>query len=361
MKTLHAATLTLFSLLLTGTGCGRATLDVREWPVAQGASEARAEVYALTAGDAARALDEIRRSLDGVEPTLLSGRDAGALGLLNRRAAVDYFAPEDRDLYRCVLLALDYAKASEGAFDPTVGALLAVYERAGATGRIPTPQEIEAALPAVGWEKVAVADEAQALRFRRPGMKLDLGGVAKGFALDVAARSFARPGCLGGLLTLGGNAYAWGEHPGGQGWPVRVPDPRDRSRALLTVRTSNRGVAVSGQADPRSPAVELVPRLLLDPSTGGPAASDLIAAVGIADSGADADALSTALLVSGSTRGTELLRKMRQVEAILVVRGSRDRPFVLASASLRDRLELSPELAEETGGSIRYLLPPNRP
>jgi thiamine biosynthesis lipoprotein len=351
----------ILALALAGAGCGRPTVDVREWRLAGVAAEARAEVYARTADGARGTLDEIEASLKGLEESLLSGRDAGALGRLNRRAAEDYYSPEDRDLYRCVLLALDYGKASGGAFDPTVGALLDLYERTASTGRIPTQAEIDATLPAVGWPKVAVADEPRALRFRRPGMKLDLGGVARGFALDVAARTFARPGCIGGLLSIGGNAYAWGEHPGGKGWPVPLPDPRDPGRTLLTVRVANRGVAVSGQTDDLAPVPDLVAGLILDPSTGGPVATDLIAAVAIADSGADADALATALLVAGSTRGAQLLRKMRQVEAILVVRGDRGDPHILASASLRDRLEPGPALAEESAGPVRFLLPPDAP
>lgn len=344
-------------LVLLVVGCGRPTVETREWPLASAGRTASADVYARTADDAARALDEIAASLATLEQSLLAGRDEGALGQLNRLAAEEYYSPEDRDLYRCVLLALDYGKASEGAFDPTVGPLLALYERTAAEGRIPTAAEIEATLPAVGWPKVAVADEPRALRFRWPGMQLDLGGVAKGFALDVAARTFARPGCLGGLISIGGNSYAWGEHPDGPDWPVELPDPRDPGRPLLTVRVANRGVAVSGQADPLSPAS----RWILDPFTGAPVSTDLIAAVAVANSGADADALATALLVSGSSRGAALLRKMRQVEAVLVVEDGRGEPYLLASASLRDRLELSPALAEETAGRVRYLLPPDRP
>jgi thiamine biosynthesis lipoprotein len=192
-------------------------------------------------------------------------------------------------------------------------------------------------------------------------MKVDLGGVAKGFALDLAARVFARPGCLGGMIAIGGNAYAWGEHPGGEGWPVTLPDPRDGSRNLLTLRLANRGVAVSGVAGPFLEVPAMPSRLVLDPETGNPAATDLIAAVAVADTGADADALATALLVSGSARGAALLRKMRQVEAVLLVQGASGEAHLLASASLRGRLEPSPELASETGGRVRYLLPPDSP
>jgi thiamine biosynthesis lipoprotein ApbE len=129
----------------------------------------------------------------------------------------------------------------------------------------------------------------------------------------------------------------------------------------VTIRAANRGLAVSGHADPGELAPDPGSRWILDPSTGLPAATDLIAAVAVADSGADADALATALLVAGSARGTELLRKMRQVEAVLIVRGERGEARILASASLRGRLEPSPTLIDETGGQVRFLLPPDAP
>jgi thiamine biosynthesis lipoprotein len=254
-------------------------------------------------------------------------------------------------LYRCTLLALDYAKASGGAFDPTVGALLNIYD-AHAPAK-PPARTLELALGRVGWQHVAVASEARSIRFRRPGMKLDLGGVAKGFALDTAGRAFTLSGNLAGLLQIGGNFYAWEAPPGEESWNVPLPDPRSPDRSLLNLRLSNRGVAVSGHGPPDAGG-----RLILDPSTGLPAAGDLLAAVAIADSAADADALSTALFVMGSMRGAELLGRMNRAEALLLVSGEGGSAYILASVSLQGRVDLSPALMEETGGDIRYLLPP---
>jgi thiamine biosynthesis lipoprotein len=350
----------LFVLSSFLAACWNPTCEEVSWGAKGGDVPASVRVCARTEGDASKALEEMRRQIETAEENMLSGPDAGALGELNRGAAEGYFTVEDRDLYRCVLLALDYAKASEGAFDPTVGPLLKLYRRVDAAVRPPRSDEIEGALAAVGWAKVAVADEARAVRFRRPAMFLDLGGVAKGFALDTAARAFARPGSLGGLLRFGNDFYAWGESPDGAGWNVALPDPRDPERTLIRVRTSNRGVAVSGHPAPGTSGPSRRERVVLDPGTGLPAATDLIAAVAIADSAADADALSTALFVSGSMRGAALLERMRRSEAVLVVRGDGQSPHLVASVSLRGRIELSPELSAETGGRVRYLLPPDK-
>ena len=93
--------------------------------------------------------------------------------------------------------------------------------------------------------------------------------------------------------------------------------------------------------------------MVLDPRSGRPAASDVIVAVAIADSVADAIAVSRALLVGGSGRAGALLSKTRRVEALLLV-GSESRPYFIASASLRGRLEL----AGDAAGDLRFLLPP---
>jgi thiamine biosynthesis lipoprotein len=326
--------------------CWEPTEREARWSALGGRGEVRVEIRAVTERDAEAVLEDMQEAFSTIETNMLSGRDAGELGRLNRAAAEEYWPVEDRDLYRCLLLALDYAKASKGAFDPTVGGLMDLYQMTATT---PAPSEIEPLLDAVGWQYVAVAEEARSFRFRRPGLSLDLGGVAKGFALDAAARAFARPGSLGGLLQMGGNFYTWGHAAGKQEWTVGLPDPRKPQRVLLEVRLANRGIAISG----RGPG-----RLVLDPGTGLPAAGDLIAAVGIADSAADADALSTALYVSGSLGGADLLSRMKRTEAVLLVEEEKGACYLLASASLRGRLTPSAELLDECDGDIRYLLPP---
>jgi thiamine biosynthesis lipoprotein len=342
----------LMAMGLLCAACWEPTAREFRWELLDGREEARVELYTSSEKDADTALGEIRRAVAAIEANMLSGRDSGSLGLLNRGAADKYTPVEDRDLYRCTLLALDYARASDGAFDPTVGALLNLYDAHSPAQ--PPARALELALERVGWQQVSVADEARSIRFRRPGMHLDLGGVAKGFALDAAARAFTRPGNLAGLLRIGGNFYAWGEPPGEESWSVALPDPRSPGRSLLTIQLANRGVAVTGHRQP-GPGE----RLVLDPATGLPAAGDLLAAVAVADSAGDADALSTALFVSGSMRGAELLGKMNRAEAVLLVAGEGGSAYLLASVSLRGRLVPSPELMAETEGDIRYLLPPS--
>ena len=329
-------------------GCAEPVVVERDWTAMD--QPAHAQVYMVSEADAEAALDEMQNAIERFEALLDADGEDSELRRLNREASGGYYEVRSDDLYRCLRLALDYAKLSHGAFDPTIGPLSRLYSRQSM--RLPTPTEIDLTLERVGWDRVVAAPEARSFHFRRDRMELDLGGLTKGFALDVAARVFARPGSRGGLLRLGNNIYAWREPPGGESWTVELPDPRSPGRLLGRVRTANRGIAISGHPESGRPRI-------WDARTGRPSASNLLAAVALADSAAEADALSTALFVAGSTRGADLLARTRRTEAILVVHGDGS-PYVLVSTSLTGLFELSPELEREVDGRVRYLLPPSR-
>lgn len=335
--------------LLALLGCAEPVHESASWTGPEGLP-ATVDVFMTTEPDAKLALREAREAIERIDALMGHRQTDGELARLNRQASEGYYEVQDADLYRCLLLAFDYAKASRGAFDPTVGVLAPLYRAADGGLRSPGPEELAADLELVGWEQVTVAPEARAVRFRRPGMRVDLGGVAKGFALDAAARTLTRPGSRAASLRLGGNFYAWNSPPGQEAWALPIPDPRHPERLLLTVQVANRGVSVSGQVSGSR-------GLVLDPQSGRPVAGDVLAAVAIADSAADADALSTALVASGYHRAADLLGRMRHVEAVLLLRGE-TAPRVLASGTLTDRLEISADLDRETEGNVRYLLPP---
>ncbi len=296
------------------------------------------ERFEEAVADARKAIDTVARKLDFRSPD-------SELARLNRRAPDEYYTIQDIDLYRAVQLALDYAQASRGAFDPTVGRLGRLYEDGD-----PGESAVAAALEDVGWEWVVLVREAHAVRFRRPGIEIDLGGLSKGYALQVASRVLAKSGSYAGLFVLGGNAYAWNAPPDAEYWSVPLEDPRRPGRTLLRLRIANRGVAIAGQG--RAGA-----ETLFDPGTGRAVDGDVILAIGTGHTAGDADAFATALAASSYQAATDLLGRMRKVEAALLVRDGEEL-YLLASASLRGRLELGPEFDIEIDGDVRYLLPP---
>ena len=340
----------LTACVLGAAGCREPVSADREWTTH--GRTLRAEVWMAGAEDVQAALESIHESVDGALALLDPSAADSALGRMNRAAENDYYTVESSDLGRAIRLALDYAQFTKGAFDPTVAPLERLYERG--TGRVPTPGEIELVLARVGWDKIAVAPEAHAFRFLQPGMQLDLGAVSSGFALDVASRVFARPGSRAGLLRLEPGILAWGSPPGLAEWSVEVVDPRQPDRTLLELLVAHRGLGSVGNRVIDGGAASLI----LDPRSGRPATSDVLAAVAVADSVADACALAEAVFVLGSHQAGDLLKKMIRAEAVLLVAGN-GAPVLLASASLEGKLRPSPELEAEVGGRVRYILPPS--
>jgi thiamine biosynthesis lipoprotein len=324
-------------------------------------STAEAIVYTRAEHDADTSIEHIRRKIDEAASMLDPDSETGALGQLNRTASDEFYRVKRVDLFACIKLALDYGKESGGAYDPTVGVLRRLYTTRLAASNPPRPLEIDVALTRVGWEKVTVEPEAPAVRFRAPGLLLDLGTVGQGCAVDWASRAFARSGSLGGLIRIGGVYRAWESPAGQEAWHVRLSDPRSEGRPLLTLTASNRGLAVCGQPEvgEESTGADLARVPVLDPRTGQAVASDLLAVVTTADSSADAAALCQAMFVSGSLEGPDIFSRMLRTEAALLVRADGGTPYLVASASLRGRLELSAELEAEIGGDVRYLLPPD--
>jgi len=340
--------------LVVATACPEAARADRRWPVM--GTYATVEIHATTPSTAEQVAEEIRASFERVDATMSNWREDSTLSRINREAREGTVRIEDPDVYRVLKLAREYARLTGGAFDPTVGPLVRAWGFRPHDPRVPSDAEIDEALEHVGWRKFELLPEHRAVRFLDDGVEIDLGGIAKGYALDVGARTFARSGVTGGLLDLGGNLCAWGRPPGAEAWTIGIRDPSG-GEPVAEIDLRDRFVATSGNYENAFEIDGEVHGHLLDATTGRPARTDVIAATAIADGGAESDAYATALFVGGSLRAEAMLRDNARLEAILLVRGA-DGPEWIVSASLRERFRPRPEWLDRTGARVRFLLPP---
>jgi thiamine biosynthesis lipoprotein len=329
----------------------------RRWTVM--GTYASAEVYARSERGAEELLAKIRGSLESVDATMSNWNEDSELSRLNRAASRAPYTVQDPDLFRCIQMSFSYARATQGAFDPTVGPLMRAYGFRPLEPAVPDDAALEQLRAHVGWRKVEIIAVAKAVRFKDPAVEIDLGGIAKGYALDVAARNFAAVGALGGIIDLGGNLYAWNHPPDRPTWTIGLRDPDDSSRVMATVELASRAVSTSGNYEQAFTEEGQTYGHIMSADSGRPARSDIVSATAIADGGADADALSTAMFVVGSRQSSEYLRRARRVEAILLVEGRAGRSL-LVSASLKGKFEVDPAFAKKIGGRVRYLLPPQK-
>jgi thiamine biosynthesis lipoprotein len=211
--------------------------------------------------------------------------------------------PVSADVFRVVARAMDIARDTDGAFDPTVAPLVALWRDARAAGRLPSRAAIDQARALTGWRGVALDAARQTIRLATPGMRLDLGGVAKGYILQAARETLRAHGIRATLLEAGGDIVAGDAPPGRDGWRIElVADSSAISYELI----SNSSLATSG---PSAQFVEIDGvrySHVVDPRSGWALTSGLTAHV-IASDAALADALATAATVTG-TAGLERLR-----------------------------------------------------
>lgn len=285
------------------------------------------------AGEAA--LDEVTR----LEGQLSLYRPGSEIAHVNARAAREpvRVSPE---VFSLLWHAGRISRETDGAFDITVAPLVRCWGFMGAGGRMPAPGEVAAARELAGWEKVQLDAETRAVRFARDGMMLDLGAIGKGFAADRAAEILREAGVTSGLIHGGTSTVcAIGHPPDAESWKIAVDVAAELERRGQPWPDGSAGVVQAGPMPGGPPAFTLLLAdealsisapsgrqfkaggkfygHVIDPRTGHPTEAALLAAV-ISQSAAESDALSTALLVSGSGDSANPARLQPGLKTILV-------------------------------------------
>jgi FAD:protein FMN transferase len=280
------------------------------------------------AGDAA--FDAGFAAFRAVDASMSLYRPQSALVRVNAHAA-EHAEPVDADLFACLERARALSEATDGAFDVTVLPLLRAWGAYPGLGYLAASRA-----DAVGWEGMLLDPAGRAVRFERAGMGIDLGGIAKGFALDRARAALVAHGVHHAMLDLGGNLALLGDGPD-RGWRIAVRDPArpDTTLGVLTLGT-NQTVSTSGNYA-RDFATEgwRTHSHIFDPRTGSAVAPGLAVTVWTEDATA-ADALSTALLVIGPDGAADVLARRPDVGVLFVDDRRGERRLVLAGRPPRD-------------------------
>jgi len=223
------------------------------------------------------------------------------------------------DVFKVIQKALYFAEISGGAFDPTVGPLVSLWGIGSENPRVPSQAEIDAALSLINWRDVELDKEQRSVFLRRPGMALDLGAIAKGYAADEAAVIIRKAGLKQAIIDLGGNILVYGEKKDKSPWRVSVQDPlEDRGRSLGVITGPEATMVTSGVYERFFEADGQQYHHIFSPFNGYPADTGLLSVTIISKNSIDADALSTAVFVLGYEKGRALIEPLEGTEAVFV-------------------------------------------
>ena len=236
------------------------------------------------------------------------------------------------DLYQVLESAVRLTELTQGGFDVTVSPLIHLWREKGAEGQLPSKVEISKAMDTVGSRFIQLL-EGQQVRLLKPGISLDLGGIAKGYAVDEAARVLRSKGFQDFFIDAGGDIYVGGQSCNGRPWRIGIRNPAQKEQIIDIVEVRNQAVTTSGDYEQYVEINGQTYSHIIDPRTGYPQ-KGIVSATVIAPITHEADALATALCVLPAQEGIKLIESMGDPYAALLI----------VSEPQIDKLKLIPSL-----------------
>jgi thiamine biosynthesis lipoprotein len=288
---------------------------------------ARSEAVAQAAATAGFA--EIRRLEELLStwiPTSELSRVNAAAGVLQVHVSLETLTVVQR--------AVQVAEMTDGGFNIAIGPAVDAW-RVTEGQRIPTESELDALRPLVDLMSVHADVREQTIFLEKAGMRIDVGGIGKGYAADQAVDALRRAGAVAGVVALSGDIKTFGRLPGGKMFPVGIQHPRQDGAVLAWIDLQDEAISTAGDYERFFEREGVRYHHILDPRTLQPARSCQSVTV-IAREGVWADGLDTGIFVMGPERGMELVEQLPDVEAIIVDQDG----HLLVSSGLKPRIRL---------------------
>ncbi len=255
--------------------------------------------------------------IDRIDQLMSNYNPDSPLSQINREADKHTVVVEP-ELFDFIQLCLKYSRESDGAFDITVGPLMKSWGFYRGEGRIPWFFELWNVMRKVGYQRLILDSHDRTIQFSVSGMELDLGGIAKGYAVDRVISLLKEYGIQTGFVSAGGSTvYGLGAPPNRDGWEIRIRDPlapNDAGRNGGTVHLKNRCLSIAGNYEKFFKVRGIKYSHIMDPHTGYPV-QDMLSVAVLTDSGVDGDAVDDVLYVLGVEKSKAYLEKHPGIEA----------------------------------------------
>lgn len=283
--------------------------------------------YAEKAEIRKKAMQDALSAIKEVEKTCNVFDSESELSKLNASAAKEPFQCSDM-LWDIICRAKAFYTMSDGAFDVTCAPLIQLWAEAGKQNKLPTEEQLNAAKEISGFDKVTLDLKKHAVSFSKPGMSINLGGIAKGFALDQAMAAAEKAGVHSGWIDIGGNVITLPTTPPGKkDFMAAIRNPFKTTETFGKITMSHEAISTSGSYERFVTINGKRYSHILNPRTGLPV-EDSVSVTVIAETGIASDALSTSIFVAGPTI-LDKLKLLYPKLKVLIVQGTEDDPKLL--------------------------------
>ena len=221
------------------------------------------------------------------------------------------------ELFKVLETAQDVSSRSDGMFDVTIGPVVQLWRKARKTKVLPDPDLLEKARKLVGWQMMTLDKDKQTVKLAMPGMRLDLGAIAKGYACDEAQIVLKKFGVTHALIEMGGDMVVTDAPPGTKGWIVEVPNAKTATGNLKIV-VSNTAISSSGDTEQYVIVDGIRYSHVINPHTGT-ALTTRVEVTTLTKTGLLGDPLTAALTLVTPERRKELLKHYRGTKMYLRV------------------------------------------
>ncbi len=275
------------------------------------------------------AFAEIKR----IEEMMSEWEDGSELSRINRNAGKKAIKVS-QEILEIITQSIKFSQISRGAFDISWAVLAELWDFSREEPIIPQKEKVAEALKLVDYQNIVVDRESSTVFLQVKGMRIGLGGIAKGYAVDRAIHALQQEGVKDAIVNAGGDLRVIGKKDG-QPWRVGVQDPRGKGNLLGVLEITDTSFASSGDYERYFIKDGIRYHHLLNPKTGFPAQGCRSVTI-ICASALQADALSTAVFVLGPVAGLKLIEGLPGVEALIIDQEGR----IIMSAGMEGRIKL---------------------
>jgi len=271
------------------------------------------ELWAQDAATGNRAIEAVLAEMRRIDVTMSTYKPDSEVSHVNSRAAAGPMKIS-KELFDLLQTALEFSRITEGAFDITYASVGFMYDFDRQIK--PSEAQIESALPAVSYRHVILDPGAQTVRFSQAGVRIDLGGIGKGYAVDRGIAILQSMGIGHALVAAGGDSRIIGDRFGSP-WIVGIRHPDDRNKVIAKIPLMDTAISTSGDYERFFDENGKRYHHILDPRTGQ-SASKVRSATILASTATRSDGLSKTAFVLGPERAMEIYGRLDDVDAVLV-------------------------------------------